>query len=203
MQKLQPKLKEVREKYKDDPQRQQQESAKIMQEAKYNPISGCLPMLLQMPIFIALYQVLFELTDRVGQEDPISFYSMIPDLAASPATVFGSLGILATIPYLLLVALFGVSMLVPMLISKQTDSQSRIVMVVMTGVMLFVGWSAPAGVLLYWDASSLIAVGQQYTSRYFLKKKDEAKEAEIIDIAPVKVAVDRKEKKARPRKKGQ
>ena len=62
MQKMQPQLKAIREKYADDQQRQQEETMKLYQEAKFNPLSGCLPMVLQMPIFIALYQVLLNLS---------------------------------------------------------------------------------------------------------------------------------------------
>lgn len=247
MQKLQPQIKAMREKYKDDPQRLQQETMKLYQEAKFNPLSGCLPMLLQMPIFIALYQALQELVFRLGigflpADSPFAgktpgelsgispadygfpdapssveafkmlmptnvdvtptFFGLVPDLSGSPGSIFASQGILAAIPFIILMLLFGVSMLIPMLINKQSDSQTRIMMVVMSVFMLWIGWSAPAGVLLYWDMSSLIGIGQQFGSRYFMQKKDERQEAETIDVVPVNVDVDRKEKKARPRKKG-
>jgi YidC/Oxa1 family membrane protein insertase len=246
MQKLQPQMKAIREKYKDDPQRQQQETMKLYQEAKFNPLSGCLPMLLQMPIFIALYQALQELVFRLGIEylpadSPFagktpgelsgisptdfgfpdaqtsaeafkmlmpsgvditpSFFGIIPDLAGSPSSVFFGQGLLPAIPYVILMLLFSVSMLVPMLINKQSDRQTRIMMIVMSVFMLWIGWSAPAGVLLYWDASSLLGMAQQYGSRYFMEKKDERQEAEHIDVEPVKVDIERKERKARPRKK--
>jgi YidC/Oxa1 family membrane protein insertase len=202
MQKLQPKMKAIREKYQGDPQRQQQETAKLYQEAKFNPLSGCLPMLLQMPIFIALYQVLLELQTRAGEGTVVTFLGVIENLTLSPAAVYSEGGIIKVIPYVVLVLLFGVSMLIPMLVNKQTDKQTRVMMGVMSLVMIFFGWSAPAGVLLYWDASSLIGVGQQIGSRYFLEKKDERIAASTIDITPIKVEVDRKERKARPRKKG-
>jgi YidC/Oxa1 family membrane protein insertase len=211
MQKLQPKIAELKEKYPDDPQRVQQETMKIYQEAKFNPLSGCLPMLLQMPIFIALYNVLQNLpayiakTDwlqgRVVDANVISFYGLVPDLAASPSGVFAASGIMAVIPYALMVVLFAASLLIPMLLQNQTDKNTRIMMIVMSVVMLWFGWSAPAGVLLYWDISSYIGVGQQLLTRKWFEHKDKQAELEVIDIAPIKVSVDRKERKARPRKK--
>ena len=61
MQKVQPLMKEIQTKYADDPQRQQEEMQKLYAEVKFNPLAGCLPMLLQMPIFMALFQVLSEM----------------------------------------------------------------------------------------------------------------------------------------------
>jgi YidC/Oxa1 family membrane protein insertase len=202
MQKLQPKIAELKEKYPDDPQRQQQEQMKIYQEAKFNPLAGCLPMLLQMPIFIALFQVLQELETRVGGTEKINFYGLIPDLALSPTLVFSESGLLAVIPYAIMVVLFAASLLIPMLMQTNSDKNTRIMMIVMSVVMLWFGWSSPAGVLLYWDISSYIGVGQQFATKKWFAHKDKQAELEIVDIAPVKVEVDRTEKKARPRKKG-
>jgi YidC/Oxa1 family membrane protein insertase len=204
MQKLQPLLAEIKEKYATDQQRQQEETMKIYQEAKFNPLSGCLPMVLQMPIFIALYWVLRELPTYIQNSNrpdtalPATFYNLIPDLSVSPGTVFAEQGVIAVIPYVILVLLFGVSMLIPFLLNKTRERQTMIMTGVMTVVMIFFGWTAPAGVLLYWDVSSLIGVAQQTLSRKLLEKKDAEKEA--IEIKPVKVEVERKEKKTRPKK---
>jgi YidC/Oxa1 family membrane protein insertase len=204
MQKMQPLLSEIKTKYASDPQRQQEETMKIYQEAKFNPLSGCLPMILQMPIFIALYWVLRELptyiqnSNRAGTALPATFYNLIPDLAVSPSTVFGEQGILAVIPYVILVLLFGVSMVIPLLLNKTREKQTLIMTGVMAVVMIWFGWTAPAGVLLYWDVSSLLGVGQQTLSRKLLERKDAEQEA--VEVKPVKVEVERKEKKTRPKK---
>jgi YidC/Oxa1 family membrane protein insertase len=204
MQKLQPLIAEIKEKYAGDQQRQQEEMMKIYQEAKFNPLSGCLPMILQMPIFIALYWVLRDLptyiqnSSRPDNALPATFYNLIPDLSVSPGTVFAEQGILAVIPYVVLVLLFGVSMLIPLLLNKTRERQTLMMTGVMAIVMIFFGWTAPAGVLLYWDVSSLLGVAQQTASRRLLEKKDAEKEA--IEIKPVKVEVERKAKKARPKK---
>ena len=202
MQKMQPKLNEIKERFKDDPTRQQQEQMKVYQEAKFNPVAGCLPMLLQMPIFIALYQVLQELETRIGSSDTaISFYNLVPNLVVSPGYVFAEQGIIAVIPYVIMLVLFAASLLIPMLLQPTGDNNTRIMMIVMSGVMLFFGWQVPAGVLLYWDASSYLGVAQQQITRKYFQRKDEQAEEEIVDVAPVKVDIERSERKARPKKK--
>jgi YidC/Oxa1 family membrane protein insertase len=201
MQKMQPKMKEIREKYADDPQRQREETMKVYGETKFSPLSGCLPMLLQMPIFLALFQVLNELNDRVQGEKLLSFYNLIPDISKAPGAVFApSLeGVIAVIPYVLLMLLFGFSILIPTIINKTADKQTRIMTGIMAIVFVVFGWNTPAGVLLYWDLSSLIGVGQQMVTMHFMKKKDEEQEALVIK--PVVVDVDRKETKPKPTKK--
>lgn len=201
MQKMQPRIKEINEKYADDPQRKQQETMKLYQETKFNPIAGCLPMLLQMPIFIALYQVLQELEARIDTSEPVSFYGLVPDLASSSNTIFNEQGFFAAIPYVIMLVLFASSLIVPMLLQPNSDKNTKVMMVIMAGVMLFFGWSVPAGVLLYWDVSSYLGVGQQFLFRKIMQKKDEKHEEEMAAVAPVKVSVDRVERKARPKKK--
>ena len=206
MQKLQPQIAELRTKYKDDPQRQQEETMKIYQEAKFNPLSGCLPMILQMPIFIALYGVLRALPTFIEQSDlpasalPATLYGIVPDLSQAPSAVFAEGGIAAAAIYIVLMLLFSVSMLIPILLNKTKERQTLIMTGVMSVFMLWIGWSAPAGVLLYWDISSLVGVGQQAVSKKLLERKDANKEAETIEIKPVKVEVERKTKKSRPKK---
>ena len=100
LQRIQPKIKELQAKYKDDKEKLQEETMKFYQENKVNPFGGCLPMLLQMPLLIALYQVLggtakspgmlmkyLNETGEVGR-----FFFMIPDIAKTPAMVFSHRG---------------------------------------------------------------------------------------------------------------
>ena len=201
MQKLNPKLQEIRQMYPDDRQKQQEETQKIYAEAKFNPISGCLPILLQMPIFVALFQVLRSLTERVDPGTVLSFYGVLPDLSLSPTQAYQTGGLLFCLPYYITVALFAVSILIPMIINGQTkDSKTLLMSVIMVGFMAWIGISSPAGVLLFWVVSSIIGIVTQLllTSKY--KKEDKAKEAAVV-AKPVKVNVARKEKKARPTKK--
>lgn len=200
MQKMNPRIQEIRALYADDPQKQQEETQKLYAEAKFNPLAGCLPILLQMPIFIALFQVLRSLNERVDPGTVLSFYGILPDLSLSPQQAFDVGGLLYCLPYYITVALFAVSILVPMMLNGQTkDKKMLIMMVFMVGFMAWIGVSSPAGVLLFWVVSSIIGIitQQVLTTRY--KKADAVKEA--TEVKPVKVNVARKEKKARPTKK--
>ena len=201
MQKLQPKLKEIKEKYPNDPQRQNQEQMNLYKESNVSMFAGCLPMILQMPIFIALFQVLRELEERIGTTEGVSFYGLVPDLTVTTSQVFFEQGVIAVIPYALMLILFAASMIIPVLLQKNAENNMKIMMGVMSVVMLWFGVSVPAGVLLYWDISSYIGVGQQQMSRIMMQRKDEKHEKETEAIKPVKVEVDRVERKARPKKK--
>lgn len=208
MQKLQPKIKEIQEKYADDRTRQSEELQKVYAEAKYNPLSGCLPMLLQMPIFMALYQVLRELSNLITQSGrpddvlPATFYNLLPDLSLSASTVFAftAEAFVAAIPYLVMMLLFSLSMLVPALINRSGDRNTLIMTGVMSVMMLWFGWTVPAGVLLYWDTSALIGIGQTLITKKMNEHKEATIEEEMVEIKPVKVEVERKERKTRPRK---
>ena len=98
MQVVTPMLQEIQTKYADDPQRLNEEMMKFYSEHKFNPLAGCLPMLIQMPIFFALFSVL---RDRVPAE--AAFYDILPSLANSAGGVLGSDGFLTAIPYIIFV----------------------------------------------------------------------------------------------------
>ena len=201
MQKLNPRIKEIQALYADDKAKQQEETQKLYSEAKFNPISGCLPILLQMPIFIALFQVLRSLTERVDTGTVLSFYGILPDLSLSPQQAYEVGGLLYCLPYYITVALFAVSILVPMLMNGQMqDRKMLIMMVFMVGFMAWIGISSPAGVLLFWVVSSIIGIVTQQVLTTKYKKEDKVKEAAVA-AKPVQVNVARKEKKARPTKK--
>ncbi len=197
MQKLQPKMQEIQTLYADDQQKQAEEMQRLYREAHYNPLSGCLPMLIQMPIFIALFQALRSITDRVEPGTTLRLYGIIPDITITPMEALNQ-SVLMSIPYFILVAIFACSIIVPMLIQKNTQKQQMITMVIMTVFMAYIGCVSPAGVVLFWDVSSIIAVVTQLVMQHHYKKADEIKEAQ--EIKPVKVNVVRKQKKARPTK---
>lgn len=206
MQKVQPLMKEIQTKFADDPVRQQQEMQKLYAEAKFNPLAGCLPMLLQMPIFIALFQVLRDMGNRVSDVANLEFYNLIPDLVMTPG---GSLafGIGSFLPYFILMIIFAGATFLPMILMQRnnTDINQKRQMYIMSGIMslfmLWISWSSPAGVLLFWGVSSLIAIAQQQISLRVVKRKDaEAEAAREIEVKPVEVDVTRKAKKKRPTK---
>ena len=206
MQKMQPLMQELQEKYSDDPMRLQEEMQKLYAEAKFNPIAGCLPIFLQMPIFMALFQVLREMETYIGSSGgTYEFYNLIPDLTLTPANAFAQ-GFGTFVPYLILLIVFAGATFLPMVlqqINAPKTSQRRQTLIMsafMSAFMLFIGWSSPGGVLLFWGVSSLIGVAQQQLTMRSLKHADAKKEEEMIDVAPVKVEVTRKAKKKRPTK---
>ena len=204
MQKVQPLMKEIQTKYADDPQRQQEEMQKLYAEVKFNPLAGCLPMLLQMPIFMALFQVLSEMGART-EGSTYEFYNLVPSLVERPSEAFAQ-GFGTFVPYLILMVVFAGATFLPMVLQQMNnkDNAQRKQMVIMSAVMsvfmLWISWGSPAGVLLFWGASSLIGLGQQQISMRIMKKRD-AEAAETIEVKPIEVDVTRKVKKPRPTKK--
>ena len=170
LQQIQPKIKELQAKYKDDKEKLQEETLKFYSENKVNPFGGCLPAILQMPIFFALFGVLRELPQTVQGNSVQSFLGIIPNLSLMPKDVFSQQGIVAAIPYLILVVVFGVSIWLPQALMPG-DKQQKMIGAYMAIVMLWFGWSSPAGVLLYWDVSSIWGVAQQQITMVLSKKK--------------------------------
>jgi YidC/Oxa1 family membrane protein insertase len=180
LQRVQPKLKELQKKYKDDKQKQQEEVLKFYQENKVNPLGGCLPMILQMPVFFALFRVLGGTAENpgllmehladagaVGQ-----FYFLIPDISKAPKEVYTIEGLYAAIPYLILVVLFAVSIWLPQQLMPG-ERQQKLIGAYMAVVMLYFGWISPAGVLLYWVTSSAWGIAQQQIMLRMYKESEQ------------------------------
>jgi YidC/Oxa1 family membrane protein insertase len=167
MQRIQPKIKELQKKYKGDKEKLQEETLKFYQENKVNPFGGCLPLILQMPIFIALFQVLAgkkppSLTLYLAAHPGISknFLFILPDITMTPQMVFKSDGLLAALPYITLGVLFALSVWLPQQLMPG-DKQQKMIGLYMAIMMLWFGWISPAGVLLYWVTSSAWQIVQQ------------------------------------------
>ena len=207
MNKVQPLMKEIQARWANDPVRMQEETQKLYAEAKFNPLSSCIPMLIQMPIFIALFQVLRNIQDWLpSYVGTFKFYNIVPSLTATPSEALEQ-GPVAFIPYAVLIVIFVGATFLPMLLQQRDnqDSQQRnqmyLMSIIMGVMMLFVSWSSPAGVLLFWGVSGIIAVATQQIYMRHLKKKDSLEAGYQIEVAPVQVEVERKVKKKRPRKK--
>ena len=196
MQVVTPLLNEIQTKYADDPQRLNQEMMKFYSEHKFNPLAGCLPMLIQMPIFIALFTVL---RDRLPLD--AHFLSILTSLSSSPGTIWANEGIIASIPYIIFVILFGVLTFLPMYLQQNQNQMTKTMGIVMTIMMLFFGWQSPAGVLLYWVTSSAWGVIQQQL--IFKKTADKVEQQKKLELAtkPVEVDVIRRQQKPRQHKK--
>lgn len=204
MQQVQPRMQEIQQLYAGDQVKIQQEMQKLYQETGFNPLAGCLPMLIQMPIFIILFQVL---RDKIGQyaggELSVSFYNILPNLTQTVPDAFNQ-DIVYSIPYIVMMILFIGLSVTPMILQMKQNPQNRSQMTMMMGIMgIMFTWMAfisPAGVMLYWALSSGFALVQQLITQRVLKKEAAEKE-EAAPAKPIKVNVERREKKKRPTKK--
>jgi len=166
LQGLQPKMEEIKRKYKDDKQKQSEELMKFYKENKINPMSSCLPLLVQLPIIFALYGV-FQKGLQNSSMDML--YSFVSKPESINPMLFGLVSM--TTPNLILAIVAGALQFVQswMVFSKQKKSQDKMAgmlgkqmtyfMPVMT---VFIAMSLPAGLAIYWITTTVFAIVQQY-----------------------------------------
>ncbi len=159
MQELQPKIAALKEKYKDDNQRLSKETMKLYKEEGVNPLGGCLPMLLQMPIFIALYNI-FGKTIELRQEP---FALWITDLSMPDEVI------VAGLPLHILPLLMALSMLVQQKMTMKDPKQAFLVYA-MPVFMIFIFWEMSSGLVLYWTLFNLFTIMQQLLVNYYKTK---------------------------------
>ena len=175
MQEIQPLMKEIQKKFKDNPQRMQQETWALYKEHKVNPLSSCLPMLIQIPVFIALFNVL-----RSAVELRYAPFLWISDLS-EPEALFASwfpFGGLNLLPILMAVSTGLQSAFTP---STGDKNQQRMMMIVMPLMMLVMFYSFPSALSLYWFLSNLFSIVQMWLIRRQAAAKQEALVPEVID----------------------
>ena len=174
MQKLQPQMKEIREKYKSDPQTMNAKVMELYRTEKVNPLGGCLPILLQIPVFIALYSTL----NGAVELRQVSFW-WIQDLAKpdTVATIFG----LAINP--LIIVMTGLMVLQQRLTPATMEPMQQKMMMFMPLIMLFMLYSLPAGLTLYWTVSQIFAILQ-----LLLQKRMNSEENKSIKKSGLKPA---------------
>lgn len=198
MQDIQPKIKEIQEKYKNKPEKQQEELMKIYQEAKINPLSGCLPLLIQMPILIGLFNVL---------RDPVA-YGVFANEAALKAADTGFLWIqsISSTKNISLALLSGISayFMQKMMTTgdEQTENMMKSMTYVMSAMSLFWGYTFQAGLAIYWITSNLFSIAQYQLITSPLKAKlADSKEAVVKDEKSRKTNNDAKSNKKDGNKK--
>ena len=163
---LAPEMKKIRERFKDDRQRQQQEMMALYKREKANPVSGCLPLVLQIPVFFALYNVLLVTIEM--RHAP--FFGWVHDLSApDPLNIFNLFGLLpfdspALIPALgLWPILMGVSMWLQQRLNPQpTDKMQARIFMMLPIVFTFILAGFPAGLVIYWSWTNILSVAQQW-----------------------------------------
>lgn len=152
LQKLQPMVAEIKEKHKDNPKKIHEETMALYKEQKVNPMSGCLPMLIQIPVFIALFTVL-----RSAVELRFADFLWIKDLSEPEGLFSDTLPIALNILPILMTA---TTFLQQKFTSGGGDPQQQRMMMFMPLVMLFIFYNMPSALTLYWTTSQLIAVAQ-------------------------------------------
>ena len=178
MSEIQPKMKEIREKFKDNPQRLQQETWALYRDNKVNPMASCLPMLVQIPVFIALFTVL-----RSAVELRYAPFLWIADLS-EPENLFPTVfpfGGLNILPILMAVTMGLQSALTPSTGDKQ---QQRMMMIMMPVMMLVMFYSFPSALSLYWTLSQVLSIVQMW---YIRKKYTPAPIAAANDTVEAQV----------------
>jgi len=191
MRALQPKQKALQERYKDDKPRLQQEMAKLFKEEKVNPLAGCLPIFLQIPIFFALYKVLLIAIEM--RHKPFALW--IEDLSAQdPATILNLFGLLPFTPpsFLaigVLAVLLGVTMWLQFKLNPAAmDPVQQQIFMIMPWVLMFVMAPFAAGLLLYWITSNILTLAQQ---KYLYSKHPQLKAAAEKEAADKARAAER------------
>jgi YidC/Oxa1 family membrane protein insertase len=168
MQKLQPKMKQMREIFKDDRQRMNEEVMKLYKEHKVNPLGGCLPMVLQIPVFFALYNVLLG-----SIELRQASFLWMTDLSL-PETGLFMIPVI-DVDFRLLVLLMGGSMFLQQKMTPMAaDPMQQRMMLFMPIMFTFLFWSFPAGLVIYWLANNILSIIQQY---FTLRSAKQVKEA--------------------------
>lgn len=175
MQQIQPQMQEIQAKYKDKPEKLNTEMAKLYKETGYNPMTGCLPMLFQFPVLIAM----FNLFNNYFEFRGASFIpGWIPDLSVGDSIY--TLGF--SIPFLgneirLLPIIYAVTQIFSMKITQAQNAQNANQMKIMTYGMpiffFFIFYNAPAGLLLYWLVSNVFQLFQQMIINKMMKEKRE------------------------------
>ncbi len=158
LQDIQPRMAEVREKYKNDPQRMQKEVMELYKKHKVNPVGGCLPMILQIPFFFALYKVLMLSIELRGA--PFMFW--IHDLSTKD-------------PYYIMPVVMGITMVIQQRMTPSTmePSQQKIMMF-MPVVFTFMFLNFPSGLVLYWLVNNVLSIAQQFLVNRKLAKQPAA-----------------------------
>ena len=165
MKKLQPEMMRLREQYGDDKMRMNQELMALYKKEQVNPMSGCLPIVIQIPVFFALYKVLFVSIEM--RHAP--FFGWIQDLSApDPTSLFNLFGLIPWDPPALLMLgvwplLMGATMLLQFKLNPQpADPIQAKVMMLLPIVFTFLFATFPAGLVIYWTWNNVLSIAQQW-----------------------------------------
>jgi YidC/Oxa1 family membrane protein insertase len=167
MQVIQPKVLALQEKYKDDRERLNKELIKLYRDQKVNPVGGCLPMLLQMPVFVALFNILYMTIDL--RQAP--FFLWIKDLSVPD-------------PFYVLPVIMGATMVLQQKMTPTTlDTTQAKVMLILPIMLTFLFLTFPAGLVLYWVTNNTLTIVQQFVTDRFIFKRPGPGQAAAAEAA--------------------
>lgn len=176
MQKIQPKVKEIQNKYKDkDPKKMQEKVMELYKEHGVNPMAGCLPLLIQMPILIALYRALIK-------------YKFVD---ITHASFFWVSSLSDKDPYFILPVLAGATTYIQSkMTTSMADPTQRAMLMTMPVFIAWISSTVPAGLALYWVVFNITGIAQQYIINKQVKRKEEV--SEVANTANALTAVQEK-----------
>jgi YidC/Oxa1 family membrane protein insertase len=180
MQALQPRIKELQAKYKNDKQRMQQEMMAFYKENKVNPFASCIPLLAQLPVFITLFYVLrtelpADIGCKAGECGEKASFLFIPDLTAKAT---------GAVLIVLLVLYVGTQLISGMVMALSADKSQRTMMLVLPFIFVPFVISFPAGLVLYWITTNVWTIGQQYTIQRLIPAPHVATPEEVAAAKP-------------------
>jgi YidC/Oxa1 family membrane protein insertase len=192
MQALSPKIKEIQVKYKDNPQKLNMETAELYKKEGYNPLAGCLPMLLQIPIFLAMYNLFNNHFDLRGA---LFIPGWIPDLSL-PESIWNFAPVqipllgwsdIRALPFIYVASqlLYGKVTQTP---DQQGNAQMKVMLYIMPIMFFFILYDVPSGLTVYWIMSNLLTLIQQVIINKYIAKKRAALPVSVAKpvIAPRK-----------------
>ncbi|MDQ7083322.1 MAG: membrane protein insertase YidC [Aquificota bacterium] len=150
LQEAAPKLEKIRKKYKDDPAKMQEEMMKLYSEIGFNPMSGCLPILVQIPIFFALYKVLIITVDL-----KLTGLLWIPSLAEKD-------------PFYILPVVMGLTMILQQKITPSPDPKQNLIMYISAVAFTILFANFPSGLVLYWTVNNVLNIVQNFLIKNYL-----------------------------------
>ncbi len=188
MSKLQPKLTELQKKYKDNPEALNRETMELYKREKINPLGGCLPLLLQMPILMAMYQLLDRMVDLKGAsflfiKDLSRPDNILPFSFTIPFVNISSLNILPII--MTLVSILSTFLMPEARNNASSNKQAQIMLFGMPVLFLFLFYNVSSALVLYWTFMNFLTMFQQIYISYF-RKKDDSKIETVVHHKKIK-----------------
>lgn len=162
MQKIQPLVTKLREKFKDDREKLNKEIMELYRTNKVNPLGGCIPMVMQIPVFFAFYKVLYNSIEI--RHSPFIWW--IKDLSAPDAAFY-----IGGMPANVLPIFMGITMFIQQKMTPTTviDPTQAKLMLFMPLIFLVILWNLPSGLVLYWTVTNILSIGQQFYINKYLK----------------------------------